>query len=45
MSGSDWEALQDVREWSKCYSKCLGVVRRPYRMSRRGREALTNDQE
>ena len=40
MSGSGRVALPDVREWSKGYPKCPEVVRRPYQMSRSGREAL-----
>ena len=40
-----WEALPDVREWSKGYSKCPQVVGRPSRMSRSGREALPDVRE
>ena len=50
MSGCGRKALSDVREWSEgtpgCTgvvgwpSGCLGVVRRPSRMSWSGREAL-----
>ena len=37
---SGWESLPDVREWSKGYPKCPGVVRRPSRMSGSGWETL-----
>ena len=40
MSGSGWDALLDVREWSSGPSKCLGVIGRPTRMSESGGEAL-----
>ena len=47
MSGSDWEALPDVREWSRGHPGCPGVVGsalrvvgRPSRMSGCGQEAL-----
>ena len=36
MSGSGREVLPDVREWSRNLSGCLGVVRRPSRMSTSG---------
>ena len=48
MSGSGLEALPDVREWSGGPPECPGVVGRPFRMSRSGREALPmsrSDQE
>ena len=38
MSGISREALLAVREWSGGPHKCLGLVGRPYRMSRSGRE-------
>ena len=37
MSGTVWEAFPDVREWSKDYPECPGVVRRHSRMSKCGR--------
>ena len=40
MSGSCWEALQDVREWSEGPPGFPGVVGRPSRMSGSGREIL-----
>ena len=55
MSGSGREALSDVRECSdtlQCIRKrlggppgCLGVVERPLRMSRSGRDGLLNVRE
>ena len=36
------ESLPDVREWSGVSLECLGVAGRPSRMSRSGREALTD---
>ena len=41
MSESGWEALPDVREWSRDPPGCPGVVKRPSRMSGSGRESLT----
>ena len=38
MSGSGWEALADVREWSAGPRRCPGVVGMPSRMSGSGRE-------
>ena len=38
MSGSDREALLDVREWLEDPPEHLGVVKRPSRMSRSDRE-------
>ena len=40
MSGSDWEALPDVREWSGGPPVCQGMVVRPYRMSGSGPDTL-----
>ena len=40
MFGRSQKSLPDVREWSKRYPECLGVVRRPSRMSCSGRVAL-----
>ena len=37
--------LPDVREWSKCYPECLGVVRRPSWISGSGRNAILNVRE
>ena len=37
MSGSYWEALPDVREWSEDPPGCPGVVGRPSQMSGRCR--------
>ena len=45
MSGSGWESLPDVQEWSKCYPKCMEVVGRPSRMSGSCREALPDVRE
>ena len=45
MSGSVWEALPDVREWSGGPPKCPVVVGRPSQMSGCGREALLIDRE
>ena len=45
MSGSGWEALSDVREWSGGPPKCPGMVEMPFRMSGSGREALTCSRE
>ena len=42
MFGIGNEALSGVREWSRCYPKCPGVVGRPFWMSGRGREAHPN---
>ena len=36
MSRSGWEALPDVRKWSRVSPGCLGVVGRPSRMSGSG---------
>ena len=40
MSGSDREALPDVREWSGGPSECHGMVGRSFRMIGSGREAF-----
>ena len=40
MSGSVWEALPDVREWSDSIPGCPGVVGRLSRMTGSGRETL-----
>ena len=40
MSGSGWEAIPDVQEWSGGPRRFAGVVERPFRMSASGREAL-----
>ena len=40
MSGSDREALRDVREWSRGPPVCPGVVGSPSRMSGSGRNGL-----
>ena len=40
MSGSGWQILKDVREWSGGPPVCLVVVGRPSQMSRSVREAL-----
>ena len=55
MTGSGWLALPDVREWSRGYPECPGVVRslsgnsgvvvRPSRMSGSGPESLSKVQE
>ena len=52
MSVSDLEALQDVQEcsggptrWSEGQPGCPGVVGRPFRMSRSGREILPDVRE
>ena len=42
MSGSDREALPEVQEWSEDPSGCPGVVGRPSRISKSGREAISN---
>ena len=42
MSGSGWEALSDVWEWSVGPPVCPGVVRRPSRMTGSGQEALSD---
>ena len=38
MTGSGWEALQDVRKWSGVTPGCLPVVESQSRMSGSGRE-------
>ena len=43
MSGSDWEALPDIRQWSRDPLGCPGEVGRPSRMSVSGLEALQDD--
>ena len=55
MSGSFWESLPDVRDWSEVFSDvwewsgvlpgCPGVIGRPLWMSKGGREALPDDWE
>ena len=45
MSGSGRETLLDVREWSGGPPECPGVVGRPSRKSRIGREALRHIRE
>ena len=40
VSGSCWEALPNVLEWSRGPPRCQGVVRRPSRMSGSVRETL-----
>ena len=40
MSGSGWEALPDVQEWSEVPPGCPGVVGRPSRMPGSCRQAL-----
>ena len=45
MSGSGWETLPDVREWSGGPPRCPGVVGRPSQMSGSGREILPNVRE
>ena len=40
MSGSRLDALLNVREWSVDPAGCPGVVDKPSRMSKSGREAL-----
>ena len=45
MSGSGWEALPDVREWSVNPPGCPGVFGWPYLMSISGRETLPNVRE
>ena len=37
LPGSGLKILSNVREWSKGYPKCPGVVRKPSRMSGNGR--------
>ena len=41
MSASGRDDLPDVQEWSGNPPGCLGVVRRPSRMPRKGRETLS----
>ena len=45
MSGSGWEALPDVREWSGGPPGYPGVVAKLSRMSVIGRETLLNVRE
>ena len=40
MSGSGWEYLPYVQEWSEFPPLCPGLVGRPSRMSGSGREVL-----
>ena len=35
-----WEALPDIRVWSKGYPECPEMVGRPFRMSANGQEAI-----
>ena len=44
MSGSGWEALLDVREWSGIPPEWPGVVKRLSRMSGSGQETLPDVQ-
>ena len=45
MTWSGCLALVDVRKWSGGPPRCSGVVRKPFRMAGRGREAHPVDQE
>ena len=45
MSGSGQQALPDVRQWSGDPSDCLGLVGKPSRMSRSGRESFPDVRE
>ena len=45
MSGSDWEAVPDVREWSGGPPGCPGVVKSPSWMSESDRKAHPNVRE
>ena len=45
MSGSNREALLDVREWSGDPIGCFGVVERPSWISGSGRDAVTDVRE
>ena len=45
MSGSGWESFPDVPEWSGGPSRCLGVVRRPSRISGSCLESLLDGRE
>ena len=45
MSGCDWLAFLDVREWSGGPAGCPAVIGLPYRMSGNCREALPDVRE
>ena len=45
MSGSGWETLPDIREWSNGPPGCTGVIGSPTQMSASVREALRDVRE